>query len=106
MAKLFFQGIGITAMAAAVPKHIINNYHYTDHWSVEEIKQVVDKIGIFERRFADENTCSSDLCFAAAEKLITDNNINRDEIDLLVFLSQTPDYRMLLVPLFYNINFN
>lgn len=43
MAKLFFQGIGITAMAAAVPKHIINNYHYTDHWSVEEIKQVVDK---------------------------------------------------------------
>lgn len=94
MAKLFFQGIGITAMAAAVPKHIINNYHYTDHWSVEEIKQVVDKIGIFERRFADENTCSSDLCFAAAEKLITDNNINRDEIDLLVFLSQTPDYRM------------
>lgn len=26
--------------------------------------------------------------------MIADNNINREEIDLLVFLSQTPDYRM------------
>lgn len=51
-------------------------------------------MGIYERRFVDENTCSSDLCFAATERLIADNNINREEIDLLVFLSQTPDYRM------------
>ena len=58
------------------------------------MKEVVDKIGIYERRFADENTCSSDLCYAAAEQLITDNNIDRSEIDLLVFISQTPDYRM------------
>ena len=70
MAKLFFQGIGITAMAAAVPKHIINNYHYTDHWSVEEIKQVVDKIGIFERRFADETPAHLIYVLHAAEKLI------------------------------------
>jgi 3-oxoacyl-[acyl-carrier-protein] synthase-3 len=34
------------------------------------------------------------LCFAAAEKLIADNSINKEEIDLLVFISQTPDYRM------------
>jgi 3-oxoacyl-[acyl-carrier-protein] synthase-3 len=38
--------------------------------------------------------CSSDLCFAAAEKLIADNMTDRNEIDLLVFVSQTPDYRM------------
>ena len=42
----------------------------------------------------DENTCSSDLCFAAAEDLIKGMGINRDEIDLLLFISQTPDYRM------------
>ena len=54
----------------------------------------MDKVGIYERRFADEDTCSSDLCFAAAEKLLNDNAIDRSEIDLLVFISQTPDYRM------------
>jgi 3-oxoacyl-[acyl-carrier-protein] synthase-3 len=94
MALLTFSGVGISALSAAVPRTVIKNYEYTKHFPADEVKEVVDKIGIFERRFADENTCSSDLCFAAAEKLIADNNIDRSEIDLLIFISQTPDYRM------------
>lgn len=95
MAILQFDNVGITAMAACVPGRVIDNYHYgLDIWSVEDVKKVVDKVGVMQRRFADEQTCSSDLCFAAAEKLIADNNIDKSEIDLLVFLSQTPDYRM------------
>ena len=95
MAIISFSNVGITAMAACVPKKVINNYKYDlDLWPEEDVKKVVDKVGVFERRFADEKTCSSDLCFAAAEKLIADNNIDRNEIDLVVFLSQTPDYRM------------
>ena len=94
MAMLQYEGIGITAMAACVPKTIINNYEYTDFFPQDQVREVVDKIGVYERRFADENTCSSDLCCSAAERLITDNDIDREEIDLLVFISQTPDYRM------------
>lgn len=94
MAFLKFSGVGITAMAGAVPKRVINNLEYTEFFPTAQVKEVVEKVGIYERRFADENTCSSDLCFAAAQKLILDNNINRDEIDLLVFVSQTQDYRM------------
>lgn len=94
MSYLTFSGVGITAITAAVPKRVINNYEYTEFFPVEEVKEVVDKIGVFERRFADENTCSSDLCYSAAEKLIKDNNIDRSEIDLLIFISQTPDFRM------------
>ena len=94
MAYIQFEGVGITAMSAAVPKHVIKNREYTEVFSAEEAKDIVEKTGIEERRFADVETCSSDLCFAAAEKLIVDNNINKEEIDLLVFISQTPDYRM------------
>lgn len=94
MAYLVFNGVGITAMAAAVPAHVIKNREYTEVWSPEEAAAIVDKTGIEERRFADEETCSSDLCFAAAEKLIGDNNVNKEDIELLVFISQTPDYRM------------
>ena len=94
MAYLSFKGVGITALAAAVPKTIIDNYKYTQYFDAEQVKQVVDKVEIYERRFADENTCSSDLCFAAAKKLIEDNDIDKSEIDLLIFISQTPDYRM------------
>ena len=95
MPVLAFNRIGITALAACVPRHVIHNYQYDlDIWPEDEIRQVVDKVGVYERRFADKNTCSSDLCYAAAERLIEDNQIVREEIDLLVFLSQTPDYRM------------
>ena len=94
MAMLKYEGVGITAMAAAVPHTIINNYEYTQYFPAEQVKEVVDKIGVYERRFADADTCSSDLCYAAAEKLLTDNAVDRNEIDLLVFISQTPDYRM------------
>ena len=94
MAFLTFQNVGVTAMAAAVPQRVINNYEYTEYFPADQVKEVVDKVGVFERRFADENTCSSDLCYAAVEKLIEDNNVNREEIDLLIFISQTPDYRM------------
>ena len=89
-----FNGVGVTAMAAAVPHTVIDNYKYTQYFPEEQVREVVDKVGIYQRRFVDANTCSSDPCFAAAEKLIADNNIKRDEIDLLVFISQTPDYRM------------
>ena len=94
MAFLQFEGVGITAMSAAVPKRIVVNREYTEVFSKAEADEIVDKTGIEQRRFADENTCSSDLCLAAAEKLFADNNINKEDIDLLVFISQTPDYRM------------
>lgn len=94
MAILKFSNVGIAAMAACVPSRVVDNYKYTEYFPEEDVRKVVDKIGIYERRFVDKNTCASDLCFAAAEKLIADNNIDRSEIELLVFISQTPDYRM------------
>ena len=94
MANVQYEGVGITAMSAAVPKRVVKGREYTEVFSAQEANDIVDKTGIEERRFADAETCSSDLCFAAAEKLIVDNNINKEEIDLLVFISQTPDYRM------------
>lgn len=94
MAILNYSNVGISAMAACVPSRVIDNYKYTQYFPEEDVKKVVDKIGVYERRFVDEKTCASDLCYAAAEKLINDNNIDRTEIDLLVFISQTPDYRM------------
>jgi 3-oxoacyl-[acyl-carrier-protein] synthase III len=94
MAFLRFNNVGITGMAAAVPANVIDNYKYTAFFPEEAVKEIVDKVGIKQRRFVDEKTCSSDLCFAAAERLLSDMQIDRQEIDLLIFVSQTPDYRM------------
>lgn len=94
MAFLKYNKVGIKGLSAAVPKNKIINYEYTQYFPAEDVKQVVDKIGVYERRFAEPGVCSSDLCYAAAEKLLSDLSVNKDEIDLLVFVSQTPDYRM------------
>ena len=94
MPQLSFNKVGITGLAAAVPKNTIHNYEYTEHFDKESVKNIVDKVGIKERRFAPEGMCASDLCFAAAEQLIIDMNIDKSEIDLLIFISQTADYRM------------
>lgn len=94
MPFLEFENVGITGISAAVPSAVINNYQYTQYFPAEDVKEIVDKIGVKERRFAGPDMCSSDLCFAAAEKLLSDMQISREDIGLLVFLSQTPDYRM------------
>ena len=94
MANLTFHNVGISGLAAAVPKNIVDNYNYIEHFDAEVVKDLVNKVGIKQRRFAPEGMCASDLCFAAATQLIADMKINKSEIDLLIFISQTPDYRM------------
>ena len=48
--------------------------------------------GIRFRRWAPGELCCSDLCQAAAEKLLADLSWKREEIDAVVFVSQTSDY--------------
>ena len=94
MANLSYKNIGITSMSAAIPSNIINNLDYTEFFDKEIVKEIVDKTGIIQRRFAPPHLTSSDLCFHAAKQLFADNNTDISEIDVLLFVSQTPDYRM------------
>lgn len=94
MALLSFSNIGIKGLSAAVPERVINNRTFTEFFTEDHVNEIVDKTGVYERRWADETICSSDLCFAAAERLISDLNFPKEEIDALIFVSQTPDYRM------------
>jgi 3-oxoacyl-[acyl-carrier-protein] synthase-3 len=94
MALLSISNIGIEAIQAAVPKNKIVNKEQLTYFDAESVEEIVEKTGIFERRFAPDGVCASDLCYAAAEKLFNETKIDRNEIDLLIFVSQTSDYRM------------
>ena len=48
--------------------------------------------GIQSRPVTDDQTCTSDLCYCAAEKLLASLDVSPDSIDALIFISQTPDY--------------
>jgi len=93
MALLSTQHTRIRAMAAAVPVQQQKNIDY-DRLSMAEREMFIKTTGIATRRVADKNTCTSDLCTAATEKILNDLDINRDEIELLIFVSQSPDYML------------
>lgn len=92
MAYLTFDKMKISGISACVPKNIDKISEHTDIFTKEELNRFVKQIGVVERRFTDNKTCTSDLCYYAAEKLITEMNIDKNNIDLLIFVSQTFDY--------------
>jgi 3-oxoacyl-[acyl-carrier-protein] synthase III len=58
-------------------------------WSVEKIDK---KTGISERHIAGPQECSSDLAFAAAQKLFSSGAVAPADVDCLLFCTQSPDY--------------
>ena len=91
MALFSLGNVAVRGIAGCVPKEIIDNYNYP-LFTPEEALKFSTATGVFKKRKADTKTTSSDLCFHAAEKLILQLGWERNSIDVLIFVSQTPDY--------------
>lgn len=83
----------IKGVTVCVPKNTVENRLY-EVVPEEKREQFVESIGIERRRVAPDNVCTSDLCAIAAEHLLERIGWSKDEIELIVFVTQTPDYRM------------
>lgn len=94
MAFIQIPNVAIKGVAACVPKNVQRNEELTDVVPAEELKKIIDSVGIVERRYVDNNTCASDLCYYAADKLLTEMDIERESVDVLIFMSQTADYKI------------
>lgn len=84
----------IKALAYNLPEKILDNEQIAaefPEWTVEKIE---NKIGIKERHITAEGETASDLAIGAAEKLFAANNVDRSEIDYLIFVTQSPDYHL------------
>lgn len=92
MAFLGVENVRIAGFAAGVPRNVVNNFELAGY---EDAKYSVDDFvrstGVERRRYSEMLT-TSDLCFEAAERLLADLGWKREEVDALVFVSQTPDY--------------
>jgi len=94
MAKLEFTNVGVRAIAACVPKHVRSNNQLEVLLGSIELEKVLQNIGIREMRQVSEATTPADLCCAAAERLFIDNSASKDEIDVVLFLSQNGDFKI------------
>lgn len=93
MSLIKFEHIGIKSLCAAVPSQVVKTIEQTAFFDEKKLQAFISTTGIEERRIAPENICSSDLCFHAAEKLFENSDVKKDDIEAVIFVSQTPDYR-------------
>ncbi len=84
----------IKAISYYLPEKVLGNEEVAKafpEWTVEKIEQ---KIGIKQRHITKDGETASDLAVKAAEALIKDNKIDKESIDYLIFVSQSPDYHL------------
>jgi 3-oxoacyl-[acyl-carrier-protein] synthase III len=91
MAIFEIPDIRIAGLSACVPKKILSNHDY-DWITEKERDQVIQMIGVETRHVAGPGQTTSDLCFQAAEQLLDKLEWQREDINLLVFVSQSRDY--------------
>ncbi len=91
MSLFSVSGINISAIAATVPRQVVSNLDLQNLQPAER-EELVRKTGIGFRRVAPPDICASDLCAAAARRILSSLDISPTSIGALVFVSQTPDY--------------
>jgi 3-oxoacyl-[acyl-carrier-protein] synthase-3 len=84
MSFITVENISIVGMATAVPTQT----------SINNNEKFIAATGVAEKRITDKTICTSDLCLKSAEQLINDLGIDKTDIEILIFVSQTPDYKL------------
>ena len=92
MAKCTIQGAAIRGVVSAVPSRRFDNLKDAAGFTEDEVRKVVGMAGVKSRRMAGESVCSSDLCQAAAESLLEKLGWERNSVDALIMVTQSPDY--------------
>ena len=90
MAFLQYKNVKIAGISAGVPRKKICNLDLPSASKDYDSAAFVEATGVLERRVDDYTT--SDLCIPAAEQLIADLGWQKEEIDGVIFVSQTTDY--------------
>lgn len=91
MAFLSFSNVKFAGVAAAVPK-IIKEVKDLSFFAHGEADKVIALTHIERSRMVPEGMCCSDLCYAAAEQLIEKLQWNKQEIEVLIYVSLSRDY--------------
>lgn len=82
----------IKAISYYLPDKVVTNEQLVEEFPEWSVDKIAKKVGINERHIAAEDETAGDMAYKAAEKLIQENDINRDCIDFVLLCTQSPDY--------------
>lgn len=92
MARSVVQGVRIAGLSGAVPTAQRTVADLARLFGEDDAAKISKSVGVTQRRVTTDDLCTSDLCERAANDLLAALEWERDTVDLLVFVSQTPDY--------------
>lgn len=92
MANWSVSGVRLAGVASAVPEPTRSADDLAALFGPEDSQKIVDSVGVQTRHIAGDSTCTSDLCEAAAARILADLGWSPGSIDALVLVTQTPDY--------------
>ena len=73
-----------------VPNEKISNEYISQKFPKWTAENIFLKTGIKNRGKAPDNITAGDLAVQASKKLFSNNTISKNEIDYLIFVTQTP----------------
>lgn len=85
-----FSGIQIRGVTAVFPDNKLELASLSEKFGESEVKRVIANTGIKTVRVAKPTQKISDLCAAACNHLFKKLQIDRDSIDAIVLVTQTP----------------
>jgi len=92
MAVSVLRGVRIAGISSAVPCHVRTVLEDASGPLGAEAEKISQSTGVRQRHVSQKGACASDLCLLAAERLLGELSWPKDSVELLVFVSQTPDY--------------
>ncbi len=92
MALLSVENVSIAGIVTTVPSRIVNNLENNLFSTREEAEKFISVTGIAQKRHVESDVCTSDLCVNAANELLTKLNWNKEDIGIVVLVTQTPDF--------------
>jgi 3-oxoacyl-[acyl-carrier-protein] synthase III len=92
--SLSVPGVRLRGVVAATPAAVVDNAAFAERFGEAAVRDVCKMTGVEHRRWAAEGQTTSDLCLAAAERLLERLGWTPDSVDALIFVSQTPDQRL------------
>lgn len=82
----------IKAISYYLPEKIITNQDLVGEFPEWSVEKIAVKVGVSERHISAENETAADMGVKAVEALFKEHDIERREIDFLLFCTQSPDY--------------
>lgn len=91
MAFLTVDNVSIRGIASCVPPKIVENIDLAIY-KPGEAEEVIKSTGIERRHVVSDGIIASDLCLKACENLLERLGWERDSVNAICFVTETPDY--------------